>query len=218
MEQQRLLEIRELFPCKTETSFRNVEALVKDSVHRMGTDETIEMIGQWKILAQKLNNRSKLTCLGDKNHRLMLLEYLKEGAASEYKSSYFNRAKISPEYIDYLQKMGPFVFAEVITIVNKLKLIRKHALNLMGESYNENHILMKVKEILGGCGSRKRSENSNMGKFMRIVGFEEREELVKELGKMLRMAWAKEKEKGGEEKEEREEVMQPEEVKVRKGS
>jgi hypothetical protein len=50
-------------------------------------------------LSGKLNNTSKLTCLADRNHRLMILEFLKAEAAAEYKSSYFNRAKIRSEYI-----------------------------------------------------------------------------------------------------------------------
>lgn len=44
------------------------------------------------------------------------------------------------------------------------------------------------------CDSKKRKDNSNLSKFQAIVEIEEdRDDLTKELGKMLRIAWALEK-------------------------
>ena len=99
MAQSPLENIKSMFPCETDTCRRNVEALLKDSVEQIGLEDTLEYREQWQILGQKLNNKSKLTCLGDRNHRLMLLEFVKAEGAEQYKSSYFNRAKIRSEYI-----------------------------------------------------------------------------------------------------------------------
>jgi len=78
---------------------------------------------EWKMLSLTLNTSSKLNCLRDKNHRLLIIEYLKAEATKHYKSSYFNHAKIDKEYLSYLKEIGPFEFSEILTIVNKLKLI-----------------------------------------------------------------------------------------------
>lgn len=43
------------------------------------------------------------------------------------------------------------------------------------------------------CLSKKRSENNNFAKFKAIVEFDDRIELIKELGKLLRSSWANEK-------------------------
>lgn len=133
-----------------------MDTLIGDSIAELGVDETIGHYEQWKILSRKLNNKSKLTCLGDKNHRLMLLEFVKAEAAQEYKSSYFNRARIRMEYIQYLKKIGPYVFSEVITIVSKLKLIRKYHFQTAAESLSEDHINFKIREILASSESKKR--------------------------------------------------------------
>lgn len=145
MNNHNLQQIKELFPCQTDSCRRNVDALVKDSIQQLGVQLTFEKIDQWKILSKKLNNKSKLTCLGDKNHRLMLLQFVKAEAALQYKSSYFNRAKIRQEYIEYLKKIGPYVFSEVITIVNKLKLIKKHHFQTTSDLICEDHISMKIR-------------------------------------------------------------------------
>lgn len=73
--------------------------------------------------------------------------------------------------------------------MNKLKLIKKY--HSVQETFTEDHVTMKIREILQTCESKKRTENSNIAKFINIVSFEDREGLVKELGKMLRNAWAK---------------------------
>jgi len=81
MAQSPLENIKSMFVCVTDTCRRNVDALLKDSIEQIGLEGTLEYHEQWQILGQKLNNTSKLTCLGDKNHRLMLLEFVKaEGA------------------------------------------------------------------------------------------------------------------------------------------
>ena len=122
----------------------------------------------------------------------MLIEFARSEAASQYNSSYFNRAKIRMEHVEYLRQIGPYVFREVITIVNKLKLIRKFY-SQPETVYHENHISLKVKEILSSCESNKRSDNSNFIKFKKIIDFDDREGLVMELGKLLRGAWARQK-------------------------
>lgn len=99
------------------------------------------------------------------------------------------------EYISYLKKIGPYVFSEIITIVNKLKLIRKYHAETLSQSLSEDYIQMKIREILASSDSKSRLENSNIKKFIKIVEFEDREGLTKELGKLLRSAWAKDKEK-----------------------
>jgi hypothetical protein len=86
----------------------------------------------------------------------------------------------------------------VITIVNKLNLIKKHHFRSISESFSEDHINLKIREILSTTDSKKRSDNSNISKFIKIVEFEDREGLTKELGKLLRLAWAKEKESGSQ--------------------
>jgi hypothetical protein len=87
---------------------------------------SLSLYEQWKALAQKLNTRSKLINLADKYHRLLLIKFIEYEAADQYKSSYFNRAKINKEYIKSFELIGPYNFSEVITIVNKLKLIKKY--------------------------------------------------------------------------------------------
>jgi hypothetical protein len=56
---------------------------------------------------------------------------------------------------------------------------------------------MKIKEILQSGNSKKRADNSNISKFITIVEFDDREGLIKELGKMLRTSWSKQKENEG---------------------
>ena len=46
---------------------------------------------------------------------------------------------------------------------------------------------------MGLCLSKKRSENNNLVKFKAIADFEDRIELIKELGKLLRQSWKNEK-------------------------
>ena len=134
-----------MFPCQTDTCRRNVNELLKDSISQIGVESTLQLHEQWKILSQKLNNISKLTNLGDRNHRLMLIEFLRAQAADQYKSSYFNRAKIRIQYINQLKKIGPYVFAQVITIVNKLKLIKKYHSSTNQETFSEDHVTMKIR-------------------------------------------------------------------------
>lgn len=81
------------------------------------------MMSQWFKLGKILNSPSKLNCLHDKNHRALIIEFMNENAIEFYKCSYFNSAKIDPGYIDYLRKMRPVVFIEIIKIVSKLKLV-----------------------------------------------------------------------------------------------
>ena len=45
------------------------------------------------------------------------------------------------------------------------------------------------------CNSTKRNINNNFEKFKAIVEFEDRLELIKELGKLLRKSWSSEKQK-----------------------
>lgn len=58
---------------------------------------------------------------------------------------------------------------------------------------SESHIDIKIMRILELCSSKQRSINNNLNKFKSIVEFEDREELTKELGKMLRASWSNEK-------------------------
>lgn len=91
------------------------------------------------------------------------------------------------------EEIGPYNFSEVITIVNKLKLIKKYYISQPNSLEGEDHIKYKIKEILDTCNSPKRTENSNLHKFLKIVEFEDRQELINELSKILRIAWSKEK-------------------------
>ena len=81
---------------------------------------------QWVILGQLLNSSNKLNSLQDKNCRQLILEFINQEAVDKYRTSYFNHAKISDDYVMYLKKIGAYEFIEVIKIVNKLKLIEKH--------------------------------------------------------------------------------------------
>lgn len=119
---------------------------------------------------------------------------MKADATSIYKSSYFNHAKIDAEYLAFLKQVGPFEFAETIAIVNKLKLIEKHhKLRMEAMSYSESHIETHIRKIMEMCASIKRSVNNNLNKFKAIVEFEDRTELIKALGKLLRQSWSSEK-------------------------
>ena len=131
--------------------------------------ETLDKLGQWKILAQRLNTAGKMSCLGDHNHQLLLIEFIKADAAGIYNNSYFNRAKIDKEYLDCLRKVGPFLFTEIITIVSKLTLIAKHFTDYTRNRITENHIDMKISHILELCRSKKRSVSANVHKFRMIV-------------------------------------------------
>ena len=51
MSQQQLTEIKEMFPCESDTCRRNVDELIKDAVHQIGKDEVIELRDQWKLLS-----------------------------------------------------------------------------------------------------------------------------------------------------------------------
>jgi|LakMenE01Jun11ns_1017448.scaffolds.fasta_scaffold6886097_1 hypothetical protein len=65
-----------------------------------------------------------------------------------FKPSYFNRAKIDDEYINWLQKLGPYFFIEVVKITSKLKRIHKHFYDKMRKGVLENHIQIKILKIL----------------------------------------------------------------------
>ncbi len=51
---------------------------------------------------------------------------MNQDAVDKYRTSYFNHAKLSDEYLVYLKTIGAYEFIEVLKIVNKLKLIEKH--------------------------------------------------------------------------------------------
>lgn len=119
---------------------------------------------------------------------------MKAEATAVYKNSYFNHAKIDSDYIKYLKKIGPYEFVEILTIVNKLKLIEKHhRLRMEAMIVFESHIEQTIRKILEICNSEKRKINNNLNKFKAIVEFEDRIELIKELGKLLRQSWSTEK-------------------------
>jgi len=87
--------IKNLFKCTTDICRRNVNSLIEEAEELLGgISGLLERSEQWQIMSGKLNNSSKLTCLSDRNHRLMLIEFVRTYEANLYKSSYFNRAKI----------------------------------------------------------------------------------------------------------------------------
>ena len=54
----------------------------------------------------------------------------------------------------------------------------------------ENHIDFEIRKIMELCASKKRNLNNNLNKFRQIAQFEDRQDLVKQLGKMLRKSWS----------------------------
>ena len=56
--------------------------------------------------------------------------------------------------------------------------------------FTESHIEEKIRKIMELCRSPKRSVNNNLNKFREIADFEDRIELIKELGKLLRQSWS----------------------------
>lgn len=61
-----------------------------------------------------------------------------------YKNSYYNNAKISADYIKYLKELGPYYFTEILIIVQKLKVIKKHYHKMKKSIISENHIDIKI--------------------------------------------------------------------------
>lgn len=119
-------KIVDLFRCTSELCKLNVETLVAETESLLTNIDSQQLMNQWLELSHKLNNQSKLTCLSDSNHRLMLIEFIRAGAVKVYKSSYYNRAKIDQEYLTHLKQIGPELFVQVMRIVNKLNIVYKH--------------------------------------------------------------------------------------------
>jgi hypothetical protein len=103
-----------------------VNNLVQESFSVLGQAESLKRMKEWEKLSSKLRTLSQLRSLADKNHRLLLIYFIKFEAVDLYNNSYFNHAKITLDYISFLKEVGPFYFTEILTIVSKLKLIHKH--------------------------------------------------------------------------------------------
>ena len=169
---QPVQNILNLFTKASESSLHFVALLIEEAFEQLGGDHSSEQLGQWKTLSETLNTPSKISCLRDRNHRALIIEFMKAEAASFYKSSYFNHAKIDAEYLAYLEQIGPFEFAEIIAIVNKLKLIEKHHKERMeAMSFSESHVETHIRKIMEMCASVKRTVNNNLNKFKAIVEF-----------------------------------------------
>lgn len=48
---------------------------------------------------------------------------MKEEGIKYYTCSYFNSAMIHPGYIDYIGKLTPLIFKEIVLIASRLKLV-----------------------------------------------------------------------------------------------
>ena len=141
-------------------------------------------------MAGHLNTPNKLTAVGEKNHRRLLLEFVKWEGANVYKNSYFNNAHIDEYYLEVLREIGPFEFIEIFKVVSKLNVTYRHFHNKMPNILNsENYLDNKGAEILLMCGSKERAINNSLSKFQAIAEFPERMELVKLMGKKLREGW-----------------------------
>ena len=77
---------------------------------QLGEAPTLSLFKQWETLSSKMDSLSQLRSLNDRNHRLLLIEFIKCESVKLYNNSYYNHAKISEAYLSYLKDLGPYYF------------------------------------------------------------------------------------------------------------
>ena len=120
-------EAVKLIPVKlSRKSVETLLNLIREAQETMSQVE-FELSGsQWPVLMKKFGSDSKLELLRHPNHRRLVIELMKQGEMKLYNYSYFNRSKVDEEYLKYLEELGPYLFMEVVMVVNKLKVIHKY--------------------------------------------------------------------------------------------
>ena len=156
--------------------------------------------GEMKILLDKFNTKIKLLSLKDRQHRAIVVQLISKRGLKFYNYSYLNRAKLAPRHIELLKEVGPFLFVEGLMIVSKMNVIYKHFSTIIIEDYSyqgcDSSVDAQIIDILKMCDEKKRTVNNNLKKLDFLFKFPEtRTELIKELGKMLRDSWKKQKSK-----------------------
>lgn len=86
--------ILKLFTKASESSLHFVALLIEEAFEELGESQSQDQLGQWKTLSETLDTPSKISCVRDRNHRALIIEFMKAEATNFYKSSYFNHAKI----------------------------------------------------------------------------------------------------------------------------
>jgi hypothetical protein len=117
-----------------------------------------------------------------------------------FKLSYFNNVKVGETHFALLQKVGPILFSEAVMIASKVNIINRNTSRIYVEDhllYSENQgpIDITIQEVLKLCDDGKRKINNNLKKLELILQGEGYIEVIKELGKMLRDSWRKDKSK-----------------------
>lgn len=74
--------------------------------------------------------------LKDKNHRILVIIYMKQLGIEHYKYSYFNKAKLTHKHLERLNKVGPILFSEAVMIASKINIIIKNGSRI----YIEDHL------------------------------------------------------------------------------
>lgn len=152
---------------------------------------------QLQRLSKILNTPAKVSILKDTNHRKLIISFIKQAGIEHYKYSYYNRAKISSNHIKRLEEVGPILFSEAVMIACKLNIINRNSSRNYIEDHlytqTENAVDLRIQEVLKLCDGKKRAINNNFKKLEYILEGPDSLEVIKELGKLLRESWKKDK-------------------------
>jgi hypothetical protein len=96
--------------------------------------------------------------------------------------------------------VGPILFSEAVMIASKVNLINRNTSRIYVEDHllysnNQNPVDIVIQKILKLCDDGKRKVNNNLNKLELILLNDNYIEVVKELGKMQRDSWKKDKSK-----------------------